>query len=67
MPGAIEAMRDAAAGVRAYPDPGAWALRDAIARTASVSTPTQVLPGAGIDGLIKLMCLAPARSRATRS
>ena len=57
MPAAIEAMRQAAAGVRAYPDPGAWALRDAIAARVGLEA-AQVLPGAGVDGLIKLMCLA---------
>ena len=57
MPGAIEAMREAAPGVRAYPDPGAWGLRDAIASRLGLDA-TQVLPGAGVDGLIKLMCLA---------
>ena len=57
MPGAIAAMRDAAAGVRVYPDPGAWALRDALAARVGLS-PAQILPGAGIDGLIKMMCLA---------
>jgi histidinol-phosphate aminotransferase len=57
MPGALEAIREAAAGVRAYPDPGAWALRDAIAARCGVE-PTQVLPGAGIDGLIGHICRA---------
>ena len=57
MPGAIAAIRDAAAGVRVYPDPGAWALRDALAARLGLSA-AQILPGAGVDGLIKLMCLA---------
>ena len=57
MPGALAAIRDEAAGARAYPDPGAWALRDAIAARVGLE-PSQVLPGAGVDGLIKLMCLA---------
>lgn len=57
MPAALEAMRAAAEGVRVYPDPGAWALRDAIAATAGVPA-DQVLPGAGIDGLIPLLCAA---------
>lgn len=57
MPGAIAAMRAAAPGVRVYPDPGAWALRDALAARVGLS-PAQILPGAGIDGLIKFMCLA---------
>lgn len=57
MPGAIAAMRDAAPGVRLYPDPGSWALRDALAARLGLD-PSQVLPGAGVDGLIKSMCLA---------
>lgn len=55
MPAAIAAIRDAAEGVRVYPDPGAWALRDAI--SASTGVPVEcILPGAGIDGLIALVC-----------
>jgi histidinol-phosphate aminotransferase len=57
MPGALRAMHEAAEGVRAYPDPGAWALRDAIAARTGLRA-AQVLPGAGVDGLIKLLCLA---------
>jgi len=57
MPGAVAAMREAAADVRVYPDPGAWALRDALAARLGLES-AQVLPGAGVDGLIKLMCLA---------
>lgn len=56
-PGAMAAVADGAAGLRVYPDPGAWALRDAIA-TRTGLTAAHVLPGAGIDGLIKVMCLA---------
>lgn len=57
MPGAIEAMREAAASARLYPDPGAWALRDAIAARTGLD-PAQILPGAGVDGLIKILSLA---------
>ena len=57
MPGAVAAIRDSAPGVRLYPDPGAWALRDALAARLGLD-PSQVLPGAGVDGLIKNMCLA---------
>ncbi|HET6689845.1 MAG TPA: histidinol-phosphate transaminase [Miltoncostaeaceae bacterium] len=57
MPGALAAMSAAAADVRAYPDPGAWALRDALAQRLGLA-PGQVLPGAGVDGLIKWMSLA---------
>jgi histidinol-phosphate aminotransferase len=55
MPAAIAAIRDAAEGVRVYPDPGAWALRDAIAASAGVPA-DRILAGAGIDGLIPLIC-----------
>jgi histidinol-phosphate aminotransferase len=57
MPAALEAIRDAAAGAGLYPDPGAWALRDALAGRTGLD-PSQILPGAGVDGLIKLLCLA---------
>jgi len=57
MPGAQQAIADAAAGLRMYPDPGCWALRDALERRTLV--PAQhILPGNGVDSLIKLMCLA---------
>ncbi len=56
-PGAIEAIRQAAARARVYPDAGAWALRDTLAERLGVPA-TGILPGAGVDGLIKLMCLA---------
>ncbi|MFP5450554.1 MAG: histidinol-phosphate transaminase [Thermoleophilia bacterium] len=55
MPGAIAAIREAAEGVRVYPDPGAWALRDAISGATGVPVEC-ILPGAGIDGLIPLVC-----------
>jgi histidinol-phosphate aminotransferase len=57
MPAAVAAIRDAAEDARSYPDAGAWALRDAIAARTDLEA-FQVLPGAGIDGLIKIMCLA---------
>lgn len=57
MPAAIEAIRATAPGVRVYPDPGAWALRDALGARLGLD-PLQILPGAGVDGLIKFMCLA---------
>jgi histidinol-phosphate aminotransferase len=57
MPGALAAIRDAAESARRYPDPGAWALRDAVAARTGLD-PSQVLPGPGIDGLIRLVCLA---------
>ena len=57
MPGAVAAICEAAEGLRVYPDAGAWALRDAIAARTGLEA-AQVLPGAGVDGLIRLMCLA---------
>lgn len=57
MPGAVAAIRAAAEGVRLYPDAGAWELRDAIAARTGLEA-AQVLPGAGVDGLIRVMCLA---------
>jgi histidinol-phosphate aminotransferase len=57
MPGAQRAIADAAAGLRMYPDPGCWALRDAIERRTLVPA-DRILPGNGVDSLIKLMCLA---------
>jgi histidinol-phosphate aminotransferase len=57
MPGAAAAIRESAEGARVYPDAGAWALRDAIAARAGLDA-SQVLPGAGIDGLVRCMCLA---------
>ena len=56
MPGALAAMTATAADVRSYPDPGAWALRDALAERLGLEA-EQVLPGAGVDGLIKLCLL----------
>jgi len=56
-PGAQLAIAEAAAGQRLYPDPGCWALRDAIERRTLVPA-DQILPGNGVDSLIKLICLA---------
>ncbi len=56
-PGAQQAIVDAAAAQRLYPDPGCWALRDALERHTLVPT-DQILPGNGVDSLIKLICLA---------
>ena len=57
MPGAQQAIADAALGLRLYPDPGCWALRDAIERRTMVPA-ERILPGNGVDSLIKLICLA---------
>ncbi len=56
MPGALEAIAAAAAGQRLYPDAGAWALRDALAERHGLP-PSRLLPGNGVDSLIKLLCL----------
>jgi histidinol-phosphate aminotransferase len=42
--------------MRRYPDPGCWALRDALAARHGVE-PTRLLVGNGVDSLIKLLCL----------
>lgn len=56
-PGAVEAIRRAAADQRVYPDPGAWALRDALAARTGVPA-ERIMVGNGVDSLIKLLCLA---------
>lgn len=57
MPGAVEAIAAAGGAANLYPDGGAWALRRALAERLDLD-PAQVLPGAGIDGLITLICQA---------
>lgn len=54
MPAAVEAIRAAATGVNRYPDGAATDLRQALAAQLDL-TPEQILPGAGIDGLITLL------------
>ncbi len=56
-PAALEAVARAAAEQRLYPDPGSWALRDALAAHLGVSTDA-ILVGNGVDSLIKLLSLA---------
>jgi len=56
-PAAVEAIRAAAAGQRVYPDPGCWALRDALSERLGVPAEA-VMPGNGVDSIIKLLCLA---------
>jgi histidinol-phosphate aminotransferase len=56
-PEAIEAIASAAARQRLYPDPGAWALRDALSFKLGVAADAIVV-GNGVDSLIKLLCLA---------
>jgi histidinol-phosphate aminotransferase len=56
-PSAIAAVAGAVAGQRLYPDPGAWALRDAL--SAHLGVPGDaIMVGNGVDSLIKLLCLA---------
>jgi histidinol-phosphate aminotransferase len=57
MPRALAAIATAAAEQRMYPDPGAWALRDALAERLRLD-PSQVLVGNGADSLVKLLCMA---------
>ena len=57
MPAAQQAIADAVTGLRMYPDPGCWFLRDAIERRTLVPA-ERILPGNGVDSLIKLLCLA---------
>lgn len=57
LPAAQEAIADAAGGLRLYPDPGYWAMRDALSRHTYVPSEL-ILPGNGVDSLIKLICLA---------
>jgi histidinol-phosphate aminotransferase len=57
MPGALAAIAAAAPQQNLYPDPGAWALRDALAARHGIST-SQILVGNGVDSLIKLVCMA---------
>ena len=56
-PAAIEAIAECAPEQRLYPDPGAWALRDALSEATRLST-DQIMVGAGIDGLITNICRA---------
>lgn len=57
MPAALAAIRDAAFDQRLYPDAGAWALRDALAQRHGIEA-ARILPGNGVDSLIKLVCAA---------
>lgn len=56
-PAALRAIADAGPGQNLYPDPGAWALRDALAERHAVD-PALVVVGNGMDSLIKLLCMA---------
>lgn len=56
-PAAVEAIREIAGQMRVYPDPGCWALRDALSARLGVSAEA-IMPGNGVDSIIKLLCLA---------
>ncbi len=57
MPAAIAAIEAAARGQNLYPDPGAWALRDAIGASLGLD-PGLIVVGNGVDSLIKVLCMA---------
>lgn len=56
-PGALAAMSDAAKDANLYPDPGCWAVRDALAECHGID-PALITVGNGVDSLIKLLCMA---------
>ena len=55
-PLAVEAIRRAAVEQNLYPDPGAWAVRDALAERHGID-PERIMVGNGMDSLIKLLCM----------
>ena len=56
-PAALRAIADAAADQNLYPDPGAWALRDALGDIHGID-PDRIIVGNGVDSLIKILCMA---------
>ena len=58
-PKATEAFREVGKKLALYPDGGATALREAIARSEDID-PDRIVCGAGSDELISLLCLAYA-------
>ena len=56
-PAAIDAIAAAARDQNLYPDPGAWAVRDALADLHGID-PAAIAVGNGVDSLIKILCLA---------
>jgi len=56
-PAAVQAIGACAEDQRLYPDPGSWALRDALSEELGLPT-DQIMIGAGIDGLISNICRA---------
>lgn len=60
-PKAVEAFRAAGETLALYPDGGATALREAIAKSENLD-PDRIVVGAGSDELLSLLCLAYAGS-----
>ena len=56
-PAAVRAIIDAATEQNLYPDPGAWALRDALGTSLGID-PARIMVGNGVDSLIKVLCMA---------
>lgn len=56
-PAAQRAIAAAAVEQNLYPDPGSWALRDALAARHGID-PALITVGNGMDSLIKLLCMA---------
>ena len=56
-PAALAAIQAAASGQNLYPDPGAWALRDALAAIHGIPA-ASIAVGNGVDSLIKILCMA---------
>ncbi len=56
-PAAVRAIADQAALQNLYPDPGAWALCDALGEEHGVD-PDRIVVGNGVDSLIRLLCMA---------
>jgi len=55
-PLAIDAIQRAAAEQNLYPDPGAWAVRDALAERHGFPA-ERIVVGNGMDSLIKVLCM----------
>lgn len=55
-PAARRVIAESIEDLRVYPDPGAWELREALERRLGVPA-ASILPGNGVDSLIKLICL----------
>jgi len=56
LPAAERVIAKSVADLRVYPDPGAWELREALQARLGVGA-DRILPGNGVDSLIKLLCL----------